>query len=230
VTFQAIAAPHWKQTKTTPGESLPILEDATEIDYGRKRKIDDLSPVGSGNSRGFHVHSGLMISAEDDRIHGLAGQRIYHRQHIPKAETRTERLRRDDRESQIWCKLVDQIGSPPPGTTSVHVVDRGAVDFEFFYHCQQTRTEWVLYTPLRVESLDEAMVVTGYYEKRWLIEEWHKALKTGRRVQKRQLKTGERLEPMVGLIFGRGAAPPVKGGGTDSPGASGGGGAPVQVC
>ena len=60
--------------------------------------------------------------------------------------------------------------------------------------------EWVLYTSLRVESLDEAMAVTGYYEKRWLIEEWHKALKTGTRVQKRQLKTGARLEPMVGLM------------------------------
>ena len=299
VTFEAIAAPHWEQTKTTRSEILLILEDTTEIDYSLNRKIKDLSPVGSGTRQGFHLHSGLMVSAEDDRIHGLAGQLIYHRQHISKGETRTERLQRDDRESQIWCKLVDQIGSPPPGSTWVHVVDRGADDFEFFYHCQQTQTEWVvraknlhrtiitpngtrqelytylhtlpeagsftlelrarpnqpartaklvvsfgalsmpmpaltspairklkpapipmyvvwvrevdapdgvdpiewvLYTSLRVESLDEAMAVTGYYEKRWLIEEWHKALKTGTRVQKRQLKTGARLEPMVGLM------------------------------
>ena len=143
VTFEAIAAPHWEQTKTTRSEILLILEDTTEIDYSLNRKIKDLSPVGSGTRQGFHLHSGLMVSAEDDRIHGLAGQLIYHRQHISKGETRTERLQRDDRESQIWCKLVDQIGSPPPGSTWVHVVDRGADDFEFFYHCQQTQTEWV---------------------------------------------------------------------------------------
>ena len=144
VTFEAIAAPHWEQTKTTRSEILLILEDTTEIDYSLNRKIKDLSPVGSGTRQGFHLHSGLMVSAEDDRIHGLAGQLIYHRQHISKGETRTERLQRDDRESQIWCKLVDQIGSPPPGSTWVHVVDRGADDFEFFYHCQQTQTEWVV--------------------------------------------------------------------------------------
>jgi hypothetical protein len=60
--------------------------------------------------------------------------------------------------------------------------------------------DWVLYTSLPVETFDEAMVVVGYYEKRWLIEEWHKVLKTGLRVEHRQLKTSERLEAMMGLM------------------------------
>ena len=37
--------------------------------------------------------------------------------------------------------------------------------------------EWILLTSLPVESFDDAWLVIGYYEKRWLIEEWHKALK-----------------------------------------------------
>jgi len=60
--------------------------------------------------------------------------------------------------------------------------------------------EWVLYSSLPVESLEDAWLVIGYYEKRWLIEEWHKALKTGCRVTDRQLKTKERLEAMLGLM------------------------------
>jgi hypothetical protein len=60
--------------------------------------------------------------------------------------------------------------------------------------------EWVLLTSLPVESFDDAWEVLGYYERRWLIEEWHKALKSGCRVAKRQLKTKERLEPLVGLL------------------------------
>jgi hypothetical protein len=195
--------------------------------------------------------------------------------------------------------LVNKIGSPRPETCWVHVVDRGADDFEFFYSCQQTETdwvaraknmtrniitpeggkialgpyvrtlpvagsftlklrarpkqparsaklvvafgmlsmptpvlispslkkfepepipmwvvwvreveapegvdpiEWVLYTSLTIGNLDDAMAVVSYYEKRWLIEEWHKVLKTGHQVEARQLKTSERLEAMMGLM------------------------------
>ena len=60
--------------------------------------------------------------------------------------------------------------------------------------------EWVLYTSEAASSFEDACRVVGYYEKRWLIEEWHKALKTGCRVTDRQLKTKARLEAMVGLM------------------------------
>ena len=299
VTFEAIASPHWELTKKTSGRRLLVIADTTEIDYGPCRQVAGLSPVGSGTGQGFHLHSGLMVSAEDDRVHGLAGQWIHHRQPVPKGETRTQRLHRADRESHIWCTLVDQIGSPPPGTSWVHVVDRGADDFEFFYRCQRTATDWVarakslhrkiltpeggklglssylrtlpaagsfelhlrarpkqpartaklvvsygalsmpapaltspflretkpgaipmwvvwvrevdaprgvdpiawvLFTSVPVECLADAMVIVGYYEKRWLIEEWHKVLKTGMRVEARQLKTSARLEAMMGVM------------------------------
>ena len=38
-----------------------------------------------------------------------------------------------------------------------------------------------------------------YYELRWLVEEYHKALKTGCRTESPQLKTADRLEAFVGL-------------------------------
>jgi hypothetical protein len=60
--------------------------------------------------------------------------------------------------------------------------------------------DWVLYTSLPVHSFADAMMMIRYYEKRWLIEEWHKALKTGCQVTRRQLKTGQRLEAMVSLM------------------------------
>lgn len=60
--------------------------------------------------------------------------------------------------------------------------------------------EWVLYTSLPVESLEDAWQILTYYECRWLIEEYHKALKTGCSVQRRLLRKAERLEPVVGLM------------------------------
>lgn len=60
--------------------------------------------------------------------------------------------------------------------------------------------EWTLYTTLPIRSFDNAWTVIGYYECRWLIEEYHKALKTGCRVEERQLHTADRLEVVVGLM------------------------------
>lgn len=60
--------------------------------------------------------------------------------------------------------------------------------------------EWVLYTSLPVKTFDDAWRIVEYYECRWLIEEYHKALKTGCSVERRLLRHADRLEAMVGLM------------------------------
>ena len=62
------------------------------------------------------------------------------------------------------------------------------------------RLQWVLYTSLPVTSFSRAWKVIEYYEKRPIIEEFHKALKTGCRVQDRQYETDKRLEAITGLL------------------------------
>ena len=59
---------------------------------------------------------------------------------------------------------------------------------------------WVLFTSHGVESFDDAWRVIGYYEKRPLIEEFHKALKTGCRLESRQYRKSHRLEALTGMI------------------------------
>lgn len=49
--------------------------------------------------------------------------------------------------------------------------------------------EWLLLTSLPVESVDQVTAVVDHYRARWLIEEFFKALKTGCRVEYRQLET-----------------------------------------
>jgi len=60
--------------------------------------------------------------------------------------------------------------------------------------------EWLLYTSLPVRSFEDAWGIISYYESRWLVEEYHKALKTGCKITDRQLKTPGRLEAMVALM------------------------------
>lgn len=299
-TFQVIAAPHWQHTAAAAerGRFL-ILDDTTEIDFGPKRQAAGLGPVGSGVGRGFLIHSGLTVTPHEEWVVGLAGQVLFHRRPAPKGETRAGRRARD-RESAVWGQLIEQVGPPPATAQWVHVMDRGADDFEV--HCRAQRLgvdwigrvksrhrrvrdraghegplsellarspaaggytlalrarpkqaarrakvevafaevtvlvprqpalslkaldpqpirqwavwaheldppaglkepiDWVLLTSLPVEGLEAALEVIGSYEKRWLIEEWHKALKTGCQVEGRQLQTSHRLEAMAGVL------------------------------
>ena len=58
---------------------------------------------------------------------------------------------------------------------------------------------WMLLTSERVESLDQANARVDWYTFRWLIEEWHKAEKTGCRLEASPLKTAEALERLAAL-------------------------------
>lgn len=62
-----------------------------------------------------------------------------------------------------------------------------------------TPIRWVLLTSLPVETFANAWQVIEDYECRWLIEEYHKVLKTGCDIEGASLRTAERLEPLVGL-------------------------------
>jgi hypothetical protein len=60
--------------------------------------------------------------------------------------------------------------------------------------------EWLLLTNVPVESVAAAQQRIDWYECRWLSEEYHKALKTGVRIEAVQLTERERLEPLIGLL------------------------------
>jgi hypothetical protein len=59
---------------------------------------------------------------------------------------------------------------------------------------------WVLYTSHAITSLDDAQAITAMYTRRPLIEEYHKALKTGCQVEERQYQTGARLARITGVL------------------------------
>jgi len=302
VSFEAIAGPHWQLTrKRAKGRTL-VIGDTTEFDFGRFREIEGVGPTGNGTGKGFLLHNALMVNAESQEILGVAGQAIHYRKPKRKSAQRPtspNRLKKKDRESEVWGKVIDQIGPPAEDASYVHVFDRGADNFEVYCHLLQQKSDWVirasqlhrwilvgeseegmqlktylpklkrlgsyilslrarpeqpaqeaelevrvgqvkiprprhvspwvrklnqgpiamnvievvevnlpqgvepirwiLLTSLPVTTFEEAWTVIGYYELRWLVEEYHKALKTGCRTESRQLKTAGRLEAFVGL-------------------------------
>ena len=298
VTFSALAKPHWRQSRAAARGHCLLLGDTTEVEFGICRKVRGLGPTGNGGGLGFLLHSSLIMEAETEEIVGLAGQEIFYRRPVPQGESRNDRMLRE-RESEVWGRVIDQVGPPSAGVRYTHVFDRGADNFEVYCHLLLMRADWViraaqmkrkivtpagktcqlreylttlpvlgsyelnvrvqkdqpartaevevragrvlmpspvhcclwlrdcgirsivmwvvevrernpprgreplcwvLYTSHAVESFEGAWRVIGYYEKRWLIEEYHKALKTGCQVEERQYQTAKGLEAVTGFL------------------------------
>ncbi len=301
VTFEAIARPHWQSTRSQAQGRCLVIGDTTEFDFGKARKIKGIGETGNGSGQGFLLHNALMVRAETEEIIGVAGQTIHYRKKgrtTTRKEHTSKRMKRD-RESEVWGKVIDDVGPPANGVEYVHVFDRGADNFEVYCRLLQngggwviraaklnryvlageteermqlkdylaelkplnqytlslrarprqkarkaqlevrvgqiriprpqhvspwvrdlnqppiamnvievvevnapadvTPIRWVLFTSLPVKTFDDAWEVIQYYESRWLVEEYHKALKTGCRTESRQLQAAGRLEALVGL-------------------------------
>lgn len=60
--------------------------------------------------------------------------------------------------------------------------------------------EWTLLTNEPVKTFEDAWRVIEWYERRWIVEEFHKAQKTGCRIEDMQFTTVARLEPAIALL------------------------------
>ena len=59
---------------------------------------------------------------------------------------------------------------------------------------------WTLLTNEQVQTFEDAWRVAGWYERRWIIEEYHKSKKTGCQIEDMQFTTTDRLEPAIALL------------------------------
>lgn len=64
----------------------------------------------------------------------------------------------------------------------------------------ETRLEWLLLTEQPLSQLTQGLTVVRQYTSRWLIENFHKALKTGLGAERLQLQTAARLFAAVALL------------------------------
>jgi hypothetical protein len=305
VTFEAVCQPHFDLRLQAQGQRFLVLNDTTQLGFGRDRKTKGLGPLGNGSDRGLLLHSGLLIDPDSQQLLCLAGAVLCPRVPAPRNETCSTSFRRR-RETDRFGELIDQVGPPPEETEWVHVIDREADNYEVFCHCLEQNThavirvrclirkvklredatevvalndflaslrsrakieleiphkartrreverpartatlavsygmvwlpmpsrrspylrrqtqrqiglavirvweknppaeakrlEWVLYTTLPVKTQEDALLVVTYYRWRWWIEEWHKAIKTGTQIRRRQVEDAERLKPLIGV-------------------------------
>jgi transposase-like protein/transposase Tn5 family protein len=60
--------------------------------------------------------------------------------------------------------------------------------------------EWVLFTTVPVTDAASARERIEWYRERWVVEEYHKALKTGCALEQRQLRSAQGLRALLGFL------------------------------
>jgi hypothetical protein len=300
VTFEAVIGPHCSQTRNVGPGTWLVLNDTTEINFGHLREIEGIGRVGSTQGRGFFLHTALMVPEDRDDLVGIAAQDLYKRplKKVPRVSSNQRKKR--DRETDVWGRVIDQVGRAPAGARFIHICDRGADNFDVYCHLleqgdgwviraaqlkrkvddgrnrlvplqsvlqqqpclgtyelevraqknQPARTatlevrcapitvprplsgvspyvrrrgvteitmsavevrevnpprganalQWVLLTSEEVHTFNDCWKTIERYERRPLIEEYHKCLKTGCSVEERQYRNADRLAPVIGLL------------------------------
>ena len=84
----------------------------------------------------------------------------------------------EPRPLRVWVIRVWEI-APPKGATPV---------------------EWILLTNVAAATVAGAWERVGWYECRWVVEEYHKAQKTGCALEDMQFTTEAALQPMIALL------------------------------
>src|SRR5437588_4098110 len=296
VTFASLIQPHLQQTREQANASRVVLlvQDTTDIDLSHRHKISGVGQIGNERGRGFFVQTVLAVRPERREMLGCLAQEPFVRIRAPEGEQRDQRRKRDKRETDVWMRQVDAMGTPEPGSLWVHVGDRGADMFPFFQACQTTQThflvraaqnrrveeseeeitysllrarswpsqgsrpfevparhghqgrstqlqlsfgqmtllpprhepraskqpltvwvirvweeqapegeeplEWVLLTSVPTTTLEQAWERVDWYRHRWLVEDYHQCLKSGCRIEQRQLQTVDALMRLLGLL------------------------------
>jgi hypothetical protein len=59
---------------------------------------------------------------------------------------------------------------------------------------------WILLSSLSCGSWTEVQQVVGRYAARWFVEEYHKAIQSGTKVEESQLERGYRLETLIAIL------------------------------
>ncbi len=146
VTFAALMQPHFQQTReqATSAPVMLLVQDTTDIDLSHRHKISGVGQIGNERGRGLFVQTVLAVRPGTREVLGCIAQEPFVRTPAPEGEKRYQRRMREERETDVWMRQVQAIGTPEPGCLWVHVGDRGADMFPFFQAGLSTQTHFLV--------------------------------------------------------------------------------------
>lgn len=177
----------------------------------RKTTIIDVMDRGADmlkvmNSSLEHYHEFIIRAKHNRCLNGKSGDHIFDfAKRLPIAgctfldiQANKGRKKRTAKLNISFSKItLPQTGNEKDNTpvkcSIVHVFENGCAD-------DQEPLEWFILTSLDIRNLEDALKIINYYSFRWIIEEYHKCMKTGFRLEQTQLKKLQRIENLLGFI------------------------------
>ena len=116
-------------------------------------------------------------------------------------EVRTPRRRNQPaRDAQLEVRFVKVSLRPPQGKSQLKSVDLWAVlAHEIHAPDGMEPISWMLLTTSPVTGREQAIEKIGWYARRWGIEVYHRTLKSGCKIEERQLASADRIEACLAV-------------------------------
>jgi hypothetical protein len=116
-------------------------------------------------------------------------------------QVRTPRRRNQPaRDAQLEVRFVEVSLRPPHGKPELKPVDLWAVLAQEIHAPESIEPiSWMLLTTSPVTASEQALEKIGWYARRWGIEVYHRTLKSGCKIEERQLASADRIEACLAL-------------------------------
>lgn len=145
-----------------------------------------------------------VVRASQDRVIEVTGQKaslMEWARALPSGGTRGITIRRqgDSKPKEVTMNVSwGEVEVSPPKRISNKA---GPVKL-WVVRCfnEEEKIEWVLYSTISVSDLEEAIEKIKWYACRWIIEEYHKCLKTGCKIESSQFESIKPLEGLLGVL------------------------------
>lgn len=143
--LQAVHRDRTRERMLAADGPVLIIHDPTVLTYTDHAAVaGQLGPITDSDARGFIQHNTLAVDPDGHELLGLIHQRTFGRELHPPGETRGQRYRRADRESETWLTAVEAVGRPPAGACWVHVGDRAADFFGLMATARATGSHFLI--------------------------------------------------------------------------------------
>ena len=147
----------------------------------------------------------LLVRAEHDRLladgQGHLWPFVEQQPLAAVQQVRTARRRNQPaREAQLEVRFVKVSLKPPQGKSQLQPVDLWAVLTQEIHAPEGIEPiSWMLLTTCPVTGSEEAIEKIGWYAGRWGIEVYHRTLKSGCKIEERQLASADRIEACLAV-------------------------------
>jgi hypothetical protein len=147
----------------------------------------------------------LLVRAEHDRLLADGHGRLWeHMAKQPVAATEVLSVPRQGKRAPREARLEVRFGrvklTPPSRKLEFKELDITAILAQEI-DCPHgvEPLQWMLLTTMAVENFDQAVEKLGWYAKRWGIEVYHRTLKSGCKIEERQLGSADRIEACLAI-------------------------------